>query len=226
MVLLVLVAIQARARFGYTMTLDALQDRIAEDEGPNPRQLLVSEVDSHLVGWPSQSRTEDAAHRSSIHLSWRGLTSSYEITLPYDHTEENPAIMGLETKDAPPEVEEVADPSTPVSPHSGMPPSTAMQGSGAPAGPGGGPGSRPEPDDGEPAEGATDESGEATATEDPVEATPAEGTEPDAGTPESGDNPTDTPTTPPSDAPDSATPAESSTEPEGETSTPDSTPEE
>jgi hypothetical protein len=107
-VLLLLVGAQARARFGYTMTLNALQDRIAEDEGPNARQLLLSEVDSHLVGWPSQSRKEESPHRGSILLSWRGLTTSYEITLPFDPSETDPAIIGLETKDAPTIEEEMA----------------------------------------------------------------------------------------------------------------------
>jgi hypothetical protein len=144
--LLVLVAVQARARLGYTMTLNALQDRIAEDEGPNPRPLLVSEVDTHLVGWPSRSESKEGEHRSSIRLSWRGLTSSYEITLPFDPSETEPAVMGLETKDAPPIEEEFADTSTapaPTGPPGGMPGGMpggppGMHGAGGPPGSGGG----------------------------------------------------------------------------------------
>jgi hypothetical protein len=143
-VLLVLVGLQARARFGYTMTLNALQDRIAQDEGPDPRPLLVSEIDQHLVGWPSQSRTEQGPHRSAILLSWRGLTSSYEITLPFDHSEEQPAVIGLETKDAPTIEEEIAAQEA-AAPTGGTPGGTpggmpgAMHGPGMHGAPGGGP---------------------------------------------------------------------------------------
>lgn len=140
--LLVLVGIQARARFGYTMTLNALQARIAEDEGLDPQPLLVSEVDRLLVGWPKKTEETASAHRSVIHLSWRGLTTSYSMTLPYDPTETQPAIMGLETSDAPAEpdpsfAEVGSTPATGTPPGSSGPPPGA--GHDAASGPGGGP---------------------------------------------------------------------------------------
>ena len=146
--LLVLVGIQARARFGYTMTLNALQARIAEDEGLDPQPLLVSEVDRLLVGWPKKTEETASAHRSLIHLSWRGLTTSYSMTLPYDPTETQPAIMGLETSDAPAEpdtsfAEIGSTPETGTPPGSSGPPPgaghDAASGPGGPGGPGGGP---------------------------------------------------------------------------------------
>ena len=276
-VLLVLVGVQARARFGYTMTLNALQDRIAEDEGPNPRPLLVSDVNSHLVGWPGQSRKEESQHRGTIQLSWRGLTTTYEITLPFDPSEKEPAIFGLETKDAPTVEEQLATTEEefvmPTAGPSMMPtggPGPGMHG----AGPGGGrdpmandadgdgklsreeaqgrlqenfdaadtdadallsleeitawreANPRPQADDGEPAEGATAaEPGESTTTEDPT--APAEGTAPDAGSPESSDNPAETPATPSSDPADPGATGESTSAPAGESSesAPESTPE-
>ena len=145
-VLLVLVGIQARARFGYTMTLNALQDRIAQDEGPNPQPLLVNEVDGLLVGWPKRTDEKPSEHRGLIHLSWRGLTTSYGMTLPYDPSENQPAIMGLETSDAPPEPEpeyvdaEAAAPSGMAPGASGPPMGAAMHSAtpGGPPGQGGG----------------------------------------------------------------------------------------
>lgn len=138
--LLLLVGFQARARFGYTMTLNALQDRIAQDEGPNPQPLLVNEVDGLLVGWPKRTDEKPSEHRGLIHLSWRGLTTSYGMTLPYDPSENQPAIMGLETSDAPPEPEpeyadaETATPSG-MAPGSSGPPMGAAMHSATPGGP-------------------------------------------------------------------------------------------
>ncbi|REJ71743.1 MAG: hypothetical protein DWQ29_22835 [Planctomycetota bacterium] len=99
--LLLLVAFQAHARFGYEWTLDAVQKRLAEDDGPNPRQLMLSEVPPLIVGWPAQETIDDAErpNAKALKLSWIGLGSSYEMSLPYDPGDR--AILGVTTKDAP-----------------------------------------------------------------------------------------------------------------------------
>lgn len=98
-VLLLLVVIQAHARVGYERTLKNVEARLAEDDGPNARPLMLEEVDSLIVGFPFQRTIEEKATRVVLNLSWRGLTSAYEINLPYNPTE--PAILGVYTKDAP-----------------------------------------------------------------------------------------------------------------------------
>lgn len=137
-VLLVLVGIQARARLGYTMTLNALQDRIAEDEGPNPRTFPAKDVDQYLVGWPKQTRQEAGKDSGTIQLSWRGLTTSYEIRVHYDSLPGEPEslVTSLETKDAPTVEQQVADAMEEAGPTGtpSMPPS-GMMGGAPPGGP-------------------------------------------------------------------------------------------
>lgn len=194
-VLLLLVGFQARARFGYEMTLNALQDRIAQDEGPNPQPLYVKDVDGLLVGWPQKEVDKASDHRAYIQLSWRGLTSRYGMTLPYDPSEPEPAIMGLETSDAPPEEEPVA-----VTPsESDAPASTPGMMPGMPGSPGG-----PAADDADP-----DAAGTPEATTEP-EATAPEGTEPEATEPSS-----DTPEEPAADAGESSETDATESEPAG-----------
>jgi hypothetical protein len=102
--LLGLVAVQAHARFGYEMTLKNLQARVANDddgsESGNP--LYVTDLPGLLVGFPTSSVSEEGRWRT-VTYSWQGLGKSYTIRMPYDSSDEKPAIFSLETGDAPPE---------------------------------------------------------------------------------------------------------------------------
>lgn len=100
LLLVLLAAVQAHARFGYEMTLKKLQSRLAkEDETSEP--LLVSEVDGLVWGFPSQTELTDRHWRRRTY-SWRGLTQSYQISMPYDSSDQSPAIIELVTAGAPP----------------------------------------------------------------------------------------------------------------------------
>lgn len=148
LLLVLLVAVQAHARFGYEMTLKKLQSRLAKEE-ETAEPLLVSEVDGLVCGFPSQTELTDRHWRRRTY-SWRGLTQSYQISMPYDSSEKMPAIMSLETPGAPlpeqskfdeesasPEIASTAD--VPQMPMPGSPGGGPGMG-----GPGGG-GPRPDP---------------------------------------------------------------------------------
>ncbi|MDZ4688757.1 MAG: hypothetical protein SH850_27095 [Planctomycetaceae bacterium] len=142
-VLLLLAAVQAHARFGYEMSLKKLQARVASDDNGtvDGAPLYLSDVPTYLVGWPSR-KVEEERHWHAVTYSWVGLGKSYSIRMPYDTTEAKPVILSLETNDAPPEPEPEAVAATEDA-HSGasIPSITPMGGSG---GPGGGGGPRPD----------------------------------------------------------------------------------
>jgi hypothetical protein len=99
--LLALAAVQAHARFGYTMTLQKLQARIAADDSSETAPpLYVMEVPDLIVGWPTRSVQKDR-HWERVTYKWQGLTQSYEISMPYDTSDAQPAVLALETKNAP-----------------------------------------------------------------------------------------------------------------------------
>lgn len=98
--LVVLVAVQAHARFGYQISLQKLQHRLATEED-TAVPLLVKDVPGLIVGFPSRSRNEDR-HWHQMVYKWRGITQAYEIRMQYDSSETDPAVMGLVTADAPP----------------------------------------------------------------------------------------------------------------------------
>jgi len=106
LLLLLLVAVQAHARFGYELTLKNLQNRLAAEENGteegNP--LYVNDVPTLIVGWPSRSVVTDKKWEA-VTYSWRGLTKTYSIRMPYDTSEERPAVLSLETAEPPPVAE-------------------------------------------------------------------------------------------------------------------------
>ncbi len=98
--LVVLAAVQAHARFGYQMSLQKLQQRLSTEE-ETALPLLMKDVPGLISGFPSRSRKEDR-HWHQVTYKWRGITQSYEIRMQYDSSEEAPAVLALETADAPP----------------------------------------------------------------------------------------------------------------------------
>lgn len=109
-VLLLLVGVQAHARKGYELTLQALEPLVDDDyEGGQP--LSIADVDSHVVGFPSQSENAVSATRTERVYRWRGLRGSYGITLEYNPTADTPIVMSMVTDGAPPpeEPEEFTD---------------------------------------------------------------------------------------------------------------------
>jgi hypothetical protein len=103
LLLVLLVGMQAHARFGYEWTLKKLQAKMAAGEDAE-HELLLSDAQRCVVGWPSRS-TEEDRHWRKLTLSWRGLTQSYRIHLPYDGSEQSPAILGVQTDNPPAEPE-------------------------------------------------------------------------------------------------------------------------
>lgn len=142
--LVILAGVQAHARFGYEMSLKSMQARLAgEEESGVP--LLVADLPGLVVGFPSRADIEERHWRMVVY-KWRGLTQSYEIRMPYDSSEKAPAVLSLETADAPPPPErEVVE-----APQEASAPSPGGMGSGMGAGmgPGMGGGMRggPRPD--------------------------------------------------------------------------------
>lgn len=87
-VLLAVVAYQARARLGYNMTLKALEGRLAQDEGVDGKALLAADLDNYIVGWPSREVSEKSKFLKTVKLTWPGLTSSFVMTVEIDPSEE------------------------------------------------------------------------------------------------------------------------------------------
>ena len=108
-VLLLLVAVQAHARKGYELTLQALQPLVDDDyEGGVP--LPIADIDSHVVGFPSRSENELSATRTERVYRWRGLRGSYGITLEYNPSIDTPVVTSMVTDGAPlPEVPEYVE---------------------------------------------------------------------------------------------------------------------
>lgn len=95
--MVIVVFTEGTARFGYSMTLSRLQERIQEDEGPDANPLSVEESSKFIVGFPSKTTADGV-----ITYRFKGLLKEFgAIHLPYD--DEN-TILGLVT-DAPPEVD-------------------------------------------------------------------------------------------------------------------------
>lgn len=145
LVLVLLAAVQAHARFGYEMSLKTLQARMASEEETTV-PLLLSDVPKMIWGFPSRTEQEDR-HWRSITYKWQGITQAYEIRMPYDSSETQPAILSLETADPPPPVPvakvDVPETAAPSMPSMGGMPSRGGMGGGPGMGGAGG-GSRPD----------------------------------------------------------------------------------
>jgi EF hand len=148
-VLLLLVGVQAHARFGYESSLKQLQP-LVDDERQGGEPLPLAEVDSHLVGFPTQTETKVSDTRTERVYRWRGLGKSYGITLAYNPTIEPVVVTDLVTDNPPvePEDEEVAsaedagdasgEPSMPMMMGGGGAPEGHSAGGPGGGGPGGG----------------------------------------------------------------------------------------
>lgn len=137
-VLLVLVGIQAHARFGYTMTLNNLRPRI-DDEDPNVEALPITEIPEYIVGWPSRSEGEVSNTVKSIEYRWTGLLGkSYGLTLTYNTLSEPYTVQGLASDDAAEPEDPFADEAAPAAEEGGD--AGAEQGPGGGGGPGAGAG--------------------------------------------------------------------------------------
>ncbi|MDB4439614.1 hypothetical protein N9153_01680 [Planctomicrobium sp.] len=89
---------EGAARFGYSMSLNALQDRVHDDEGADANPLTITAAEKLLVGFPEK---EEGNER--VTFRFKGLVKEFgAIHLKHD---DEGLILGLET-DAPPEVEE------------------------------------------------------------------------------------------------------------------------
>ena len=104
-ILLVLLAIQGRARLGYAWTLSRLQSRLALDDGPEARPLYAKDVDPLVMGWPLRTTEHVSERLDVVEYSWHGLLSSYSISVHYDPTDAEPAVYEVLTGDAPPKAD-------------------------------------------------------------------------------------------------------------------------
>jgi hypothetical protein len=143
LVLLVLVAAQARARMGYQMTVDALRERVMLDEGANPQSLLLKDIDQHIVGWPNRTEEKFGKTEQVVTLTWKGLLSTYGVDVRATQDTE-PVVLELIPHGAPEPKLPVADGPMDGEPTDEMarPPMGGAGTMGGPAGhgPGGGPG--------------------------------------------------------------------------------------
>jgi hypothetical protein len=136
--LVALAALQAHARYGYEMSLKRLQDRLSTEE-QSGQSLLVSDLSGYIVGFPSRTEIKDR-HWTQIRFTWRGLTESYEIHLPYDSSEAAPVVLSLFTANPPPEEPKptlAGDDAAPAPPTMGMSMGGGGPGGGGPEGGGG-----------------------------------------------------------------------------------------
>lgn len=138
--LVVLAAVQAHARLGYEYSLKKFQHHLASEE-ETTLPLLIKDVPGMLVGFPSRSKMEER-HWHAVVYKWQGITQAYEIRMLYDSSENEPAVLALETADAPPPPPLVQDDS-PATESAPQPDYAAMAGGGRGPGMGGGP--RPDP---------------------------------------------------------------------------------
>jgi len=150
MLLILLAAVQAHARFGYSWTLQRLQARLANDE-TDGKSVAISELPQLVVGWPSRTEKRDGKWGLVVY-SWRGLTDTYQIRMPYDSSDTPPAVLELVTADPPPlptydaspaETQEAESPMAGMGGRMGGGMGGGMSGPGAHVGPGGGPGGNP-----------------------------------------------------------------------------------
>lgn len=138
----VVVTLEGTARFGYTSTLNKLQDALARDEGPDAIALHLNDVSAHVSGFPTRQVSEGKLF-SVVEYRWKGLLKDYGgIRLSYSNDDQ--IVMGLET-DLPPEEPElplaVAPAAEESSPMDMMQANSEGGSGGGPGGPGG-PGGR------------------------------------------------------------------------------------
>lgn len=94
--LLVLVAVQAQARFGYEKSREKLQTALNHDSGNNTF-FSIKDVDQHIVGWASRQESEPG----KVTYTWSGLGRHYGLILKYDPKDPAHAVTDLVTVDAP-----------------------------------------------------------------------------------------------------------------------------
>lgn len=96
----VIASTEGVARFSYSMSLNALQERVHDDEegdGSNP--LTLSGVEQLIVGFPKKE-----SGNKTVTYRFKGLVKEFgAIHLPHD---EDGLVLGLQT-DAPPAIEAV-----------------------------------------------------------------------------------------------------------------------
>ncbi len=125
--LILLVAVQAHARLGYEMSLKKFKNHLAaEEETTVP--LLMKDVPGMIVGFPSRSKKEDR-HWHAVVYKWQGITQAYEIRMLYDSTEDQPAVLAMETANPPLETPMVYD-DAPAAEAAPQPDYAAMAGAG------------------------------------------------------------------------------------------------
>jgi len=95
--LLVLVAVQAHARFGYEKSREKLQTALNHDTG-NSSLFSIQDADKHIVGWARREEAEPG----KVTYTWSGLGKQYGLILKYDPKDPMNAVTDLQTVDAPP----------------------------------------------------------------------------------------------------------------------------
>lgn len=105
-ILVVVVAIEARARFAYSSTLNAVTALIKKSEESNEYATL-NEAREVFAGSPSESPQPPGRFEQIIQLTWFSLLKTYQLDLEVEPNEDNPAILGVATSGAPAEVQEL-----------------------------------------------------------------------------------------------------------------------
>lgn len=95
---IVVIITEGTARFTYTMSLNALQARVQDDDAEDSKPLTVEEAETLVVGFPQISRENEV-----ITYRFKGLIKEFgAIHLKHD---EDQVVLALET-DVPPEIVE------------------------------------------------------------------------------------------------------------------------
>ena len=98
--LVVLVGLQARARFAYTSTLKSLVSAVREsDRHPAADPLTLANARKLITGSPAVSNEKEERNKVVVY-TWKGLLKSYSIRITITD-DENPEVLSVVTPGAP-----------------------------------------------------------------------------------------------------------------------------
>lgn len=129
--LIVVAGLEGWSRYGYTRSVRSLQAALAENDKTG-KEIPLAEVDRVLYGTPILAGVKRDERRQYVRYTWWSLVRDYEIELTAE-TDDDPAILSLETGNAPPPKKLAASGDA----EDGADDEAAVEG-GSPAGPGDG----------------------------------------------------------------------------------------
>lgn len=98
-VLVVVVAIEGRARMAYSSTLSSLGALVKQAE-QNDEYVTLSQARAAYSGSPTEESQPAGRFEQSIILKWFSLLKTYQIEIQVEPGEDDPAFLGFTTPDA------------------------------------------------------------------------------------------------------------------------------